>query len=461
MSNLKPIWSDFKALSSKPVVLFATSILTVTLCANLSFALQTNGDQSSVLVSFSESGVDQSSRRSRPTETILTVSDQTNQESHVVKKTSFSDVNDESNHTFSDSPAPASGNPVRRSIGDIAQLPVRTNVNAHSGNQPHSILSDAKIPSFKSSTRRSRTTEIVKSGWQSTPSLSAIPAKAYGESIATPPVPQMIAVADNSAYSGTNSAKAVAAPRRVSEKKSQVSGTRLIESNLSSMKFVKAKQYLTQNPEFDDPKEYLSKPKTAKSKKPKSSSSKARSQSQARSRSRSRSRTTKKRATAQVSISDDAFLNPIADVSAPISPVPFGNIRRYDRKLLANDAVTMQSTSGDRHNYAQLTHNEHIPSSKAWEASNFAHNPLYFEETQLERYGNRRPLQAIYSGLHFFGTIPFLPYKVGADCPRDCIYTYDTYRPGDCVPYDIEHRPLDKKGLFNQALWTTAIAVPH
>ena len=227
------------------------------------------------------------------------------------------------------------------------------------------------------------------------------------------------------------------------------------------MKFVKAKQYLTQDPEFDDPKDYLSNDKTAKTKKRKASSSRSRSQSQARSRSRSRSDATKERTTARVSISDDAFLNPIADVAAPISPVPFGNIRRYDRKLLVDDATNVQSASGDRYNYAQLTHNEYIPSSKAWEASNFAHNPLYFEEAQLERYGNRRPLQMIYSGLHFFGTIPFLPYKMGADCPYDCQYTYGTYRPGDCVPYDIERRPLDKKGLFNQALWTTAIAVPH
>ena len=457
MSKTKPIWSDFTTFALTSVVLFTAATVTVTLLANQSFA-QTNGNQSSVRIALSDSGHLQSTRRSRPTETV-TLTDQTNQGLQVTQKTTFSDQKVKSRYAFSDSPAPAPRAQVRQSIGDVAQIPGRKSQSGLSTNQTYSILNDDRLSSFNSSSRRSRPAGVKKSNGQSTPSPPSNPAKTYGETVAAPPVPQTIRTADNRDYLGNSSANAVPAPRKGAVPGQKISGTRLIESSLSNMKLVKAKQFLSQKPEFEDPKDYLSKRKVAESKKPKLSPPKSRRQSQARSRSRSRS--AKKRDVARVKISDDAFLNPISDVQAPISPVPFGNIRRYDRKLLVQDANYTQPALADGFNYAQLTHNEFIPSSKAWLAPNFAHNPLYFEETQLERYGNRRPLQLFHSGLHFFGTLPILPYKMGADHPYECQYTYGTYRPGDCVPYDLERQPLDKKGLLNQALWTTAIAVPH
>jgi hypothetical protein len=75
--------------------------------------------------------------------------------------------------------------------------------------------------------------------------------------------------------------------------------------------------------------------------------------------------------------------------------------------------------------------------SYLWEASCFAHNPLYFEEINLERYGYGccACLQPAASACHFFGTVPALPYKMAVDCPGECEYTLGHYRPGSCPPW--------------------------
>ena len=72
-----------------------------------------------------------------------------------------------------------------------------------------------------------------------------------------------------------------------------------------------------------------------------------------------------------------------------------------------------------------------------WDATCFCHQPLYFEEINLERYGYQCDccLQPAASAFHFFGTIPVLPYCMVAECPGDCVYTLGHYRPGDCNPW--------------------------
>jgi hypothetical protein len=73
---------------------------------------------------------------------------------------------------------------------------------------------------------------------------------------------------------------------------------------------------------------------------------------------------------------------------------------------------------------------------KSWVPSNFFHQPLYFDDTPLERYGQSvcPTLQPIISGTHFFLTFPIMPYKLGVDRPYDCVTTLGLYRPGECVP---------------------------
>ncbi len=88
-----------------------------------------------------------------------------------------------------------------------------------------------------------------------------------------------------------------------------------------------------------------------------------------------------------------------------------------------------------------------------WAAAATRHNPLYFEEVNAERYGYTRCqlTQPFVSAAHFFGTLPALPYLMGADCPRECDYTLGHYRPGSCVPWQRHYWPVSLRGAAVQA----------
>jgi hypothetical protein len=91
----------------------------------------------------------------------------------------------------------------------------------------------------------------------------------------------------------------------------------------------------------------------------------------------------------------------------------------------------------------------------AWDAPLTNNNPLYFEETNLERHGYSprylRAFQPIVSGAEFFATIPTLPYQLTALPPSECIYTLGEYRPGSCVPYQINYPPWSTAGGIVEA----------
>jgi hypothetical protein len=71
-----------------------------------------------------------------------------------------------------------------------------------------------------------------------------------------------------------------------------------------------------------------------------------------------------------------------------------------------------------------------------WRPTNFFHQPLYFDDQPLERYGQTLSphLQPILSGTRFFLTFPIVPYKMGIDRTHDCISTLAYHRPGRCLP---------------------------
>ena len=99
-----------------------------------------------------------------------------------------------------------------------------------------------------------------------------------------------------------------------------------------------------------------------------------------------------------------------------------------------------------------------------WKASALCHKPLYFEQVQLERYGHSWGpyVQPIMSGVHFFGSVPILPYKMGIRTPTECVYTLGYYRPGSCAPYMIDPVPFTWRAALFQtgAVTGTALAVP-
>ncbi len=76
-------------------------------------------------------------------------------------------------------------------------------------------------------------------------------------------------------------------------------------------------------------------------------------------------------------------------------------------------------------------------------ATNFCHQPLYFQEINLERYGNNFGpcLQPFASAGAFFGRVPLLPYMLVAKPPCECIYTLGYQRPGNPAPFQLHCLP--------------------
>lgn len=100
------------------------------------------------------------------------------------------------------------------------------------------------------------------------------------------------------------------------------------------------------------------------------------------------------------------------------------------------------------------------PITYTWKASGLCHKPLYFEDVHLERYGHSWGpyVQPVFSGVHFFLTVPILPYKMGLYPPQECMYTLGYYRPGSCAPYLLDPLPLSVRAAVAQAGVVTGVA---
>ena len=93
-----------------------------------------------------------------------------------------------------------------------------------------------------------------------------------------------------------------------------------------------------------------------------------------------------------------------------------------------------------------------------WASPNARSYPLYFEQINMERYGNQpKRFATALSAAHFFGTIPLVPYKMGNHLPRECRYTLGHFRPGSCNPSYRHRDPVTGRGLLSQALITGAV----
>jgi hypothetical protein len=98
----------------------------------------------------------------------------------------------------------------------------------------------------------------------------------------------------------------------------------------------------------------------------------------------------------------------------------------------------------------------------AWKASALCHKPLYFEDVQLERYGQTpSPLfQPLLSAARFYLVLPALPYMMGLEPPCECIYPLGYYRPGSCAPFIIPPVPISLRGaLLEAGVWVAGVAL--
>lgn len=99
--------------------------------------------------------------------------------------------------------------------------------------------------------------------------------------------------------------------------------------------------------------------------------------------------------------------------------------------------------------------------SYSWQAPALYHSPLYFEQVEVERYGNEIcGIQPWVSGAHFYATVFTLPYQMGIEDngPFSCHYDLGHNRPGECVPYSIHALPFSWTGALTQGAVATGLA---
>lgn len=90
----------------------------------------------------------------------------------------------------------------------------------------------------------------------------------------------------------------------------------------------------------------------------------------------------------------------------------------------------------------------------------FCHEPLYFEDANLERMGCRRHawIQPISSAALFFGTIPILPYKMGVAGPTKCVPATKFLGPCQRYPWHVNSLPPPSwRGAAVQAAAVTGV----
>jgi hypothetical protein len=92
-----------------------------------------------------------------------------------------------------------------------------------------------------------------------------------------------------------------------------------------------------------------------------------------------------------------------------------------------------------------------------WRASDQWHNPLYFEDPALERYGHTHNelLQPAVSVARFGVQFVGLPYQMAIDPVCKKMYTLGYYRPGECAPKKYYRIPWNTHAAAVEAgVWT-------
>ncbi|MBS0260410.1 MAG: hypothetical protein JSS02_00530 [Planctomycetes bacterium] len=92
-----------------------------------------------------------------------------------------------------------------------------------------------------------------------------------------------------------------------------------------------------------------------------------------------------------------------------------------------------------------------------WEPTNLYHNPVYFEDIGLERYGHTRHylVQPVVSVPRFCMQFLLLPYQMSIAPVWDKQYSLGYYRPGEYVPYRYHQIPFNLKAAAVEAGFVT------
>lgn len=132
------------------------------------------------------------------------------------------------------------------------------------------------------------------------------------------------------------------------------------------------------------------------------------------------------------------------------------NVRASEGPFPADRAAVLLDEERRKQADSALDSEGKLWMSYMWAAPVVSYRPLYFEETQLERYGHHHGvLQPMVSASHFFGRIVALPYKAGATPCGSCQYPLGHYRPGDNVPDHCTQPELSVRGTIYEAIVIT------
>lgn len=137
----------------------------------------------------------------------------------------------------------------------------------------------------------------------------------------------------------------------------------------------------------------------------------------------------------EAAILDGEDSRAISQISLNITP-PEGELPEDRAEIMFASAGTRAHLPG--------THRPWNGMSYYWNASLLNHQPLYFEDVNLERHGFSHGIcQPLVSGAHFFAMLPALPYMIVAQPFAAPVYTLGESRPGSIAPYVHELPPLD------------------
>lgn len=126
-------------------------------------------------------------------------------------------------------------------------------------------------------------------------------------------------------------------------------------------------------------------------------------------------------------------ISQLLDVQSMIGPMndAASTLTRAKQKTAWRDQMRLVP-KGIRANAPDIDSN---PTAYTWASPVFHHRPLYFEQPNLERYGNGpcRIAQPAMSSAHFLLSVPLIPLKMIHNPPWADVHTLGEGRPGDAV----------------------------
>ena len=136
---------------------------------------------------------------------------------------------------------------------------------------------------------------------------------------------------------------------------------------------------------------------------------------------------------------------------------PDASVERYLSRTPKESAYEKASFITDNRTRTSDGEVQWTDSIAGWTSPEFYTRPLYFEQANFERFESSSPewTRPVVSYAQFLASIPVLPYKTGANGPRDRIYSVGHYPYGTRAPS--RSLQLSKRGMVFQGVATTGL----